>query len=223
MFKVLANEKANCDELARAYAEIQNHIAGLQQERENIHQQLVDAKRQNMSGASNSKALTKLKGQQDDIDLEVEASQTALDEIRQRMIEKLPAETETQIEKLTAQYSKLLDEKREKRREYLTLLAKAAVIREEITGPEMHYMSGSGEHRVMPPKVEWNPASAIDDELHFFHEQGLKFRAQSKIKNYNDTIEARSREFSKEIARLQKVDDPAAEADRLLNTVSSVA
>ena len=223
MFKILNDSKATSDALAKAYQEIESHIAGLQSERSNIHSELVTAKRENMAGGNNSKILTKLKGQQDDIDLEIEASETALGEIRSRIIAILPGEVETQIEKLTAQYSKLLDEKKQKRREYLTHLARAAVVREEIQGPEMLYLPSKGEHKVSSPTVKWNPETAIDDELHFFHEQGLKFRAQSKIKNYNDTIEARSREFSKEIARLQKVDDPAAEADRLLNTVSSVA
>ena len=216
MFKILANEKANCDELAKAYQEIQNHIAGLKSERENIHSELVDAKRQNMAGASNSKTLAKLKGQQDDIDLEIEASETALGEIRSRIIAILPGEVETQIEKLNTQFQKILDEKKKKRKEYLELLARAAVVREEIQGPEMLYLPSKGEHKVSSPTVKWNPETALDDELNYFHEQGLKFRAESKVKEHSQTIDARLSGLSKELSRLRKVDDPAAEADRLI-------
>lgn len=208
MFKILNDEKATTDEMAKSFVEIENHITGLQQEKETVHNSLVEAKRENMAGASNQKTLTKFKNQHDDLDLEIEASGTALTEIKSRMIARIPGEVETKIQKLTGHAAKIQTEQEEKKRDFLTLMARAAVVYEEI--------HGDGGRGTNPPSLRWDQTALPGDDLNFFHEQGEKFQAESKIKSYSESLTGRQSDVQKKLDRLQNITDPAEATDRII-------
>lgn len=217
MFKILNDKKATSEQLAGSYVEIENHIAGLQQDRQAVHSQLVEAKQATMAGNGDKKTLTKFKNQQDDIDLEIEASESALTEIKSRIASTVPGETQTRIDDLTKNYDQFLIEKKKRYREYLKAAAELAVLKVQLDGIELTPTSGGDWSEVDFPDIGLNTSCMVDDDAHFL--RGEFAKAREKVPAGGEPLNRQEDAIIRELSRLEDLfnTDPAAAADRMIH------
>jgi chromosome segregation ATPase len=131
MYEILKKDDAVVDEMAVAYLAIEEHLKSIETERASVHNEIISCK---LSDGCTKKDLSSLKNQYDDLGLDLEACESALKILFERMGEKMPEEfkerrmdAQIEIQNLQGQRDAQMDD-------LLQAFATYLALRERLTG-----------------------------------------------------------------------------------------
>lgn len=200
MFKILKTENATVEELAQAAVKIENYLAETKAASQNIKAKLESAF---INGEPKSRSNT-LKGQLSDCNIKSDACNSALNQIRQKIADRLPGEATARIQELEAEFGSLKDEESQLYKEFFRACAKAISVREKIIGVsyETSYKTEGGIEESLP-KLSVEAFSRMEPEDSVFF---CEATAQARQKNEGFIpVKTRLSSVADEIEVLQKM------------------
>jgi chromosome segregation ATPase len=178
MFKILKDESANIEDLARGLVAIENHLPEIDIEYQTISDQLVDLQQDSMSGEAVTKKIKDAQIKLTDLETKKEACSRGMDQIRERIATQLPGEARARIETLDTEFQTLKNEESQLYKDFFTACAKAIACREKIMGLsyERSYQSETGV-KAATPELEVRAFHHMEtDDSVYFCEQTEKAR-----------------------------------------------
>lgn len=213
-FKILGKKAATVDELAGAFAEIEAMKTDFEGQLSSSYGELLRWQQKAMAGAKGgSKALETAKETYRDVELQIAACTDALQQIRQRIVDAMPAHLQQRRADLEEQHRELSNQQDQLRREWLSVCAQAAVLAEKLRGQNfVHLRSGEMREGIPEPGLQF-PALAHDEQL-LYIEQIRKARETNAD---GGNFRAEMDQVSKELDRLERA-EAETEAARLIDS-----
>ncbi|MDZ7641633.1 MAG: hypothetical protein U5J62_06400 [Desulfurivibrio sp.] len=160
-------ETATAAELASDYATTGRLLAETQRQQQAHRDDLLNLRERGLAGENVAKEEKKVHEALDQVDLNAAVYQRRLDALHQAIPAKAKAEAEHRIEELNQAVIANQHEQNQLTTDLLALLAKAALLRERITGPEL-LDTGNGEWRQAAPSLDFSDiAPGPDREQRF--------------------------------------------------------
>ncbi|MCK4425155.1 MAG: hypothetical protein KAV69_00285 [Deltaproteobacteria bacterium] len=218
MFEILKDSEASVESLSRAYVEAMTFEKKLEGEKAEAHRALMIEQRDYLDpGTKPSKKLIAAKDRWQDTCNKIEAVPYGKGELKARIADRLGVDAKQRLEQITKELAAVSSEEKELREAFLSMAAKAAVLKEQIKGRSLLSDSqGRVTSGVPSLKVELHLLDGADGA--FYARQIERFRQESG-QDFSETIRGRRDTLVLERAELKESlqSNPAEEAQRLLD------
>lgn len=208
--KTLKSEDASPAELAAAHVELETKLNELNGEREEAYNACMALQLDQLGGASSGKKLKDVKERLADFDQKIEAIQSSMETLRERLKERVRTDSEIfTSQQYNAESEALLAEKKEGFNKFLAIYAKAIVAEELLEGVERN------------PSLRFDETRLNDDQRAFLIKEVKRLR-ESMIPAGFVTPERRLRKLWNDHSAHERIlCNPNEEAERLLRSAGS--
>jgi len=137
MFKILNDPQATCARLAEAYIEAEAAEKSFKTEHDQAYEKLLDVQKDCFDSSKESKLLKDARAAYETAKLRRKACFHGLAQLKELMIKRLPVEATTRQKAIETEQKKLFSQKSALNEQYLSKIAEALVIQEQIEGRPM--------------------------------------------------------------------------------------
>lgn len=146
MFKVLHNPEATCKQLANAHKQAVEAEQGLKTEQERAYTALLDIQKNHLADSKESKQVKDALAAYEIYKIKHESCLYGMEQLKTKMVERLPVEAKQRIEQIEAETEILLSRKKELHEKYLLAVAETELILNKIEGRPLMYNKSAAEY-----------------------------------------------------------------------------
>ena len=146
MFKLLHNPEATCKQLANAHKQAAQAEQGLKTERDRAYTALLDIQKNHLADSKESKQVKDVLAAYEIYKIKHESCLYGMEQLKTKMVERLPVEAKQRIEQIEAETEILLSRKKELHEKYLLAVAETELILNKIEGKPLTYNKSTAEY-----------------------------------------------------------------------------
>jgi len=209
-------EKKRVDDLVKSYHDTADRLREIQGKAAEAKRVLLGLLQQEADEKNvPEETLQQAKSEYDHLNLKTEAFQDRLDSLRNDIAAWVPESARQGLEAIQKDFEAPRKEKETLNREFLATAAKAAVLRERITGPAL--LNTGRDHKAMIPSLKVDIGRMSQEDSVYYIEQIEKARRENGAEAFQETCEGRWHALQREKERLEGIlSNPETEVSRLL-------
>jgi hypothetical protein len=215
---------ATPEEISAIHVELESTLTDLQAQHAAAYDELVQLQMQSLSGVEGiTKKLSAAKDMLFDLQVKMDASVSALQGLREKLTEKIRTDSERRLsEQIPKERETLSEERADVYREFLTAIARAIALEEQIEGPPAGRLSPH-TNTVFggSPELRFDSRFLKGDDRAFLYSEVEKHRLE-RGEHFVD-INRRQSALSRETDQLRELLDKGvgSETERLLKAAGS--
>ena len=221
MFQILKDPEASSEDLGRAYIEAEQIRQELEEAKGQAYEHLMDLQKDLLGpGGKPCRELKTVRGKFEDLAIRCDACTHGLEQLRSRIGERLEMEAKERLAAIGKELKELQGEKRQLYETFLDAAARVVVLKEELDWRELVYSSQTGACGEAVPKLKVETHVMSSDMIELFIGRVKKYREESSVQSFADSLKGRQSFLSDEETRLQDLlqgFDPDVEVQRFLD------
>lgn len=217
MFEILKDSEANVKDLTAAYLQAMKFEEILKTEQTEVKKDLVSSQLDCLQKKP-SKVFLSAKEQLGNISTKIEAVRFGREELKTKIADRLGVEAKQRLEQIKEELELVASEEKELQASFLSMAAKAAVLRESIQGQALSHDT-RGNYQVTTPSLEVKLHLMDLEDGKIYSDRVEHYRKELQVGSFGGTIRGRRDDLVGERDQLERLlsGDPLQNAQGLLD------